>query len=134
MTSQGPKQRLILCCRSRWEGSITPRLTGRAAPTRRRPTVRTPNEPRPRKRKGIEKMADIFPDIGERLFGRPHLIEPAALQARMNSASWRRVLTGEKSDGGAREVSIRKLRNKRLAAIEADRVKVAGSAAEYAIT
>ena len=62
-------------------------------------------------------MNDLFPDIGERLFGRPHLIEPAALQARLNSASWRRVLTGEKSDGGARETSIRKLRNKRMAGL-----------------
>jgi len=42
-------------------------------------------------------MTNLLPDIGERLFGRPHLIEPAALQARMNSAAWRRVLTGEKS-------------------------------------
>ena len=30
-------------------------------------------------------MADMFPDIGERLFGRPHLIEPAAFLPLQNS-------------------------------------------------
>jgi ClpP class serine protease len=80
-------------------------------------------------------MNDLLPDIGERLFGRPLLIEPGALHARLNSAAWRKVLTGENAGGAPREISTKTLRKKRMAGlIEADRVSVANGVADYVIT
>jgi ClpP class serine protease len=77
----------------------------------------------------------LLPDIGERLFGRPHMIEPAALRARLNSASWQRALSGEPYAGqDDREMPVKTARRRRLAAIVADRVRVAGGAGEYAVT
>lgn len=80
-------------------------------------------------------MQIAYPHIAERLFGRPHAIEPVALRAIMDGPLARRVLSGETIGSGKVKKNGRDLRRARLAAISgANQVREAEGLIEYALT
>ena len=80
-------------------------------------------------------MQIAYPHIAERLFGRPHAIEPVALRAIMDGPLARRVLSGETIGSGKVKKNGRDLRRARLAAIsDANQVREADGLIEYALT
>ncbi len=80
-------------------------------------------------------MQIAYPHIAERLFGRPHAIEPVALRAIMDGPLARRVLSGETIGSGKVKKNGRDLRRARMASVAgANQVREADGLIEYAVT
>lgn len=80
-------------------------------------------------------MQIAYPHIAERLFGRPHAIEPVALRAIMDGPLARRVLSGETIGTGKVKKSGRDLRRTRMASVAGtNQVREADGLIEYAVT
>lgn len=79
-------------------------------------------------------MDIAYPHIAERLFGRPHAIEPAALRIIVDGPIARRVLAGERIDAKKGKKG-RELRHERLSAIAgAEQVRSQDGMVDYALT
>ena len=80
-------------------------------------------------------MDIAYPNIAERLFGRPHAIEPVALRAIMDGPLARRVLNGEKFEAKKSKRAGRNIRRDRLAAFaNAEEVRSDDGIVDYALT
>lgn len=80
-------------------------------------------------------MPIAYPHVAERVFGRAHAIEPAAMRAIVDSPIARRILTGKSDIEIEASPKIVESRRKRLSLIvQAEPVKLPGDIGEYAIT
>jgi ClpP class serine protease len=80
-------------------------------------------------------MTIAYPHCAERLFGRAHAIEPAALRSIIEGPAARRILSGERPEGKVRgKNDLAAIRRKRMSMVEADPVAVANGCGEYALT
>lgn len=81
-------------------------------------------------------MPIALPHVADRLFGRPHAIEPVALQAIVEGPAGRRVLAGEAIEAKAgKGKKSRDFRGERLAALAgADTVATKDGLVQYALT
>jgi len=80
-------------------------------------------------------MSASLPHVADRLFGRPHAIEPVALQAIVEGPAGRRILSGEPIEAKGKGKKSRDFRGDRLAVL-ADAVTIASrdGLVQYALT
>lgn len=80
-------------------------------------------------------MSFALPHVADRLFGRPHAIEPVALQLIVEGPAGRRVLAGEPLEAGKKGRKSRDFRSDRLAALAgAEMVATKDGLVQYALT
>ena len=78
-------------------------------------------------------MDAAYPQVADRLFGRAHAIEPAALRAIIDGPAARRIIAGEVARTEA-VPTVAKTRRKRIAAIVDAEPVVLSDGIEYALT
>lgn len=80
-------------------------------------------------------MSFALPHVADRLFGRPHAIEPVALQLIVEGPAGRRVLAGEPLETAKKGKKSRDFRGDRLAALAgAEMVATKDGLVQYALT
>jgi len=82
-------------------------------------------------------MSASLPHVADRLFGRPHAIEPVALQAIVEGPAGRRILAGEpiEAKGGKKGKTSRDFRRDRLLALAgAETIASRDGLVQYALT